>query len=232
MKGNNPTRDFPKTATATAPVTYRNSAAVYRSLSAVPAPLDVDRQQLRVEKPFAPLHGPQTKSQGEVVWAEGKHIKQAQSKEAHPIPIPLILANAPHNSLYVESNPVSKVVEAVNELFQQHLVDTEFNELKFKWKCACYNAQMETRFVSRLFSVPDKPNFFVLDFQRRSGDPFHFQSIYKAINFKLLKTGFVVPCKDQRDMPAPTMKTFKPMALPADFFFDDEQSREDRKSVV
>jgi hypothetical protein len=120
----------------------------------------------------------------------------------------------------LESNPVSKVVTAVHALFDQQFVDYEYNGTKYKWTCLCYEAQVETRFVSRLFSVPDKANYFVLDFQRRSGDPFHFHSIYKSINFKLLKSGFVVPCGEQKVLPAPEMRTFKPLALPPDFFGD------------
>jgi hypothetical protein len=119
-------------------------------------------------------------------------------------------------------------VTAVNELFTQQNVDTEFNSGKFKWKCACYDGDAETRFVSRLFSVPGKANFFVLDFQRRSGDPFHFQSIYKAINFRLLKSGFIV-CNDAKaesKVEEPVFRTFKPLALPDDFFGDDVASSE------
>jgi hypothetical protein len=223
MKGNNPTRDFSKNAGGTTPVNYRSSGAVYRSLAAAPSPLEIERHSARVEKPFLSLVGPQAKNQGAVIWAESKNVTSSslQEKEAHPVPIPLIVANAPHNSLFLESNPVSKVVFAVHQLFEHHQVDTQFNEAKFKWKCACYDAQTETRFVSRLFSVPDKANYFVLDFQRRSGDPFHFQSIYKSINFKLLKSGFVVPCGDNKVLVEPEMRTFKPLTLPVDFFADD-----------
>jgi len=131
----------------------------------------------------------------------------------------LIVAHAPHQSLFVESNPVAKVVSAVHELFQQHDVDSAYNADKFKWKCSCYASESETRFVARLFSVPDKAGFFVLDFQRRSGDAFHFQSLYKAMHFRLLKTGFVV-CNDakteQMRMEEPVMRTFKPLPLPSD----------------
>jgi len=142
----------------------------------------------------------------------------------------LIVANAPHNALFLESNPVYKVVSAVHNLFEHHRVDAQFNEAKFKWKCACYDAQTETTFVSRLFSVPDKLNYFILDFQRRSGDPFHFQSIYKAINFTLLKSGFVVPCGDSKSLIEPEMRTFRPMALPDDFFAADDDAAEENDS--
>lgn len=216
-------RDFGKSPPATTPVSYRDANTVYRSLSAVPAPLDVPRSA-STEKAFVDrLIGPQTKHQGEVVWSETKQQSVA-SGEAQPCPIPLIVAHTQHNSLFVESNPVGKVVSAVDALFQQHRVDAVFNSIKFKWKCMCYEGEIETRFVSRLFSVPGKANFFVLDFQRRSGDAFHFQSIYKAINFRLLKSGFVV-CNDRSEAEAmleePVMRTFKPLDLPDDFVADD-----------
>jgi hypothetical protein len=222
MKSQNTSRELPKHVAGgtTAPVTYRSTAAIYRSLAAVPAQIDVEKHHVRADKQFAPLVGPQTKTQGNVVWTETKNVKRSD-QELQPVPIPLIVANAPHNTVYLESNPVSKVVAAVHGLFDQHSVDYEYNGAKYKWKCACYDAQVETRFVSRLFSVPDKANYFVLDFQRRSGDPFHFYSIYKSINFKLLKSGFVVPCGEQKALVAPEMRTFKPMALPDDFFGDD-----------
>jgi hypothetical protein len=158
------------------------------------------------------------------MWAETKQQTKTQQGEPQPCPIPLIVAQAPHHSLFVESNPVSKVVSAVSELFTQQNVDATFNSGKFKWKCACYDGDAETRFVSRLFSVPGKAHFFVLDFQRRSGDPFHFQSIYKAINFRLLKSGFMV-CNDAKadtKVEEPVFRTFKPLALPDDFFGDDD----------
>jgi len=168
------------------------------------------------------LGGPQLKNQGQVFYSETKVT--SAGGEAQPCPIPIIVAHAPVNALFVESNPVSKVVAAVHDLFQHHQVDVVFNSAKFKWKCTCYDGETETRFVSRLFSVPSKPNFFVLDFQRRSGDPFHFQSIYKAINFRLLKSGFIV-CNDgrseARNIEEPTFRTFKPLALPDDFAEDD-----------
>jgi len=222
-----PTRDLAKNPpVATTPVSYRDANTVYRSLSAVPAQLDVARTAAGADKQFAgKLVGPQAKSPGEVVWAETKHAK-AQQSEAHPCPIPLIVAHAPSHALYVESNPVSNVVQAVHELFKVQKVDAVFNDSKFKWKCACYDGETETRFVARLFGVPAKPNFFVLDFQRRSGDPFHFQSVYKAINFRLLKSGFIV-CNDTRSEPKiveePAFKTFKPLALPDSFFEEDEE---------
>jgi hypothetical protein len=223
-------RDLSKNpSTATTPVNYRDANTVYRSLSAAPAPLEVGRNTAVGEKLFGgKLIGPQSKNQGEVVWSETKLVKPA-CDNSQPYPIPLIVANAPANALFVESNPVSKVVNAVHDLFQQHLVDASYNSSKFKWKCACYNGEIETRFVSCLFSVPDKPNFFVLDFQRRAGDPFHFQSIYKAINFRLLKSGFVV-CNDGKsdartNAEEPLFRTFKPMTLPSDFF-DTDVSKE------
>jgi hypothetical protein len=222
MKNQNVTQNLAKNPSGggtTAPVTYRSTAAVYRSLAAVPAQFDVEKHHARGDKQFAPLLGPQTKSQGDVVWGEAKTAKKVD-QEIQPVPIPLIVANAPHNAVYLESNPVSKVVLAVHALFDQHLVDYEYDASKHKWKCACYDAQVETRFVSRLFSVPGKMNYFVLDFQRRSGDAFHFISIYKAINFKLLKSGFVVG--DPKTQTVPEMRTFKPMALPIDFCGDDE----------
>jgi len=226
----NPSRDLPKSVGGTTPVNYRSSSAVYRSLAAVPSQVDVaDRPFRGVEKqPFSALAGPQTKAHGEVVWTETK-VKNASEKEAHPLPIPLIVANAPHNSLFLESNPVSKVVIAVHALFEQHNVDSQFNDVKFKWKCACYDAQTETRFVCRLFTIPDRVNYFVLDFQRMSGDALHFQSIYKAINYKLLKSGFVVPCGDSKNMVEPEMRTFKPRALPADFFANSDMQEEEEK---
>jgi hypothetical protein len=184
--------------------------------------LDVGRNVSATEKQFAKLVGPQTKGHhGEVVWAEAK--SKAQAGEVQPCPIPLIVANAPHHSLFVESNPVSKVVNAVQNLFDQQQVDSVFNSAKFKWKCVCYDGDVETRFVSRLFSVPDKTNFFVLDFQRRSGDPLHFQSIYRAINFRLLKSGFIVCNENRMDlkMEEPEFRTFKPLALP-DVFENEE----------
>jgi len=204
-------------------VNYRDANTVYRSLSAGPAPLDVARHSAPGEKLFGgKLSAPQAKNPGQVAWTEAKVVKGSQN-EPQPYPIPLIVANAPHQSFLVESNPVSKVVGAVHELFQQQQVDFVFNSGKFKWKCACYDGETETRFVSRLFSVPDKVNFFVLDFQRRAGDPFHFQSIYKAINFRLLKSGFIVCNDNKSDSKAaeePSFRTFKPLALPDDFFVD------------
>jgi hypothetical protein len=228
MKGSNTARDLPKNVVGTTtPVTYRSTAAVYRSLAAVPVQLDVEKHQARAEKQFASLIGPQTKNHGEVVWSETKDARPLNAREVEPVPIPLIVANAPHNTVYLESNPVSKVVAAVHELFEQQHVDFEYNGAKYKWKCACYDSQTETRFVSKLFSIPDKANFFVLDFQRRSGDPFHFQSIYKAINFKLLKSGFVVLCGDSKaNQREPEIRTFKPMALPDNFFAEDEVQEE------
>jgi len=231
MKRQNPSRDLPKTVGGTTPVNYRSSSAVYRSLSAVPAQLEVaERTTQRVDKPFSSLVGPQTKTHGEVVWAETK-TKVVTEKEAHPLPIPLIVANAPYNSLLLESNPVSKVVGAVHLLLEQHNVDTQFNDVKFKWKCACYDAHTETRFVCRLFSVPDRANYFILDFQRRNGDAMYFHSIYKAINYKLLKSGFVIPCGESRNMVEPEIRSFKPRALPADFFSSSEQDEEEEKDA-
>lgn len=213
------------TTSATTPLTYRSAGAVYRSLAAVPASVLEVSQQQRSEKPFTPLVGPQPKQRGEFVWAETKGV-HAELKEAQPLPIPLIVAQAPHNTLYIESNPVAKVIAAVHDLFEQHQVDFAYNEAKFKWKCTCYSGQVETRFVSRLFSVPNKANFFVLDFQRRLGDPFQFQSVYKAINFKLVKSGFIVSCSEQKAMPEPQMRSFQPMTLPDDFFTGDEVQEE------
>lgn len=223
----NSTRDLSKNPpVTTTPVNYRDANTVYRSLAAVPAPLDIHRSGASsAERSLGKLVGPQTKSRGDVVWAETKQTK-AQQGEAQPCPIPLIVAQAPHHSMFVESNPVSKVVSAVSELFTQQNVDAMFNSGKFKWKCACYDGDAETRFVSRLFSVPGKANFFVLDFQRRSGDPFHFQSIYKAINFRLLKSGFIV-CNDAKaesKIEEPVFRTFKPLSLPDDFFGEEDES--------
>jgi len=219
----NTSRDFAKNHPATTtPVGYQDVNAVYRSLAAVPASLDVSRGVTAVGKPFQKLDGPQNKGHGDVVWSETKQT--TQQGESQPCPIPLIVAQAPRHSLFVESNPVSKVVIAVHDLFLQHQVDVTYNSAKFKWKCVCYDGDAETRFVSRLFSVPNKQNFFVLDFQRRCGDAFHFQSIYKAINFRLLKSGFVV-CNDGRadaKMEEPVFRTFKPLALPDNFFGEDD----------
>jgi len=219
----NISRDLSRNSPATTtPVNYRDANAVYRSLSAAPAPLDVSRSAVH-QPPFGgKLAGPQSKGHGQVVYSEEKHVKSPQA-EGQPCPIPLIVANAPSNALFVESNPVSKVVTAVHELFQHHQVDVQFHSAKFKWKCLCYAGETETRFVARLFSIPSKVNFFVLDFQRRSGDPFHFQSIYKAINFRLLKSGFIV-CNDNQSelkVEEPVFRTFKPLALP-DCFYDEE----------
>jgi len=220
----NNSRDLGKNPpVATTPVNYRDANTVYRSLSAVPAPVEALRHSLHDKQFSGKLVGGQPKSQGQVAWSEAKTAKTTSS-EAQPCPIPLIVANAPHTSLFVESSPVSKVVSAVHELFKQHQVDVVFDSSKFKWKCSCYEGETETRFVSRLFSVPDKVNFFVLDFQRRSGDAFHFQSIYKAINFRLLKSGFVV-CNDRAEtktIEEPVFRTFQPLALPADFIVDEE----------
>ena len=207
----------------TTPVSYRDVSTVYRSLSAVPATLDVSRNLDAVDKQFAKLVGPQSKGHGEVVWTEKKQNK-TQTGEAQPCPIPLIVANAPHQSLLVESNPVSKVVNSVHELLKQHNVDAVFDSTKFKWKCVCYDGDVETRFVSRLFSVPGRSNFFVLDFQRRCGDPFHFQSVYRAINFRLLKSGFIVCNENRADakMEEPPFRTFKPLSLPE--IIDNDES--------
>jgi len=222
MKGNNPVRDLSKTVGGTTPVNYRSSGAVYRSLSAAPTQISVERTQT------TEIFGQQ---KGEVVWTESKNLKTSvTNKDVRPLPIPLIVANAPHNSLFLESNPVSKVIAEVHSLFEQNDVDFEFNETKFKWKCVCYDDRTETRFVSCLFSVPDKPNYFVLDFQRRSGDAFHFQSIYKAIHFKLVKSAFVVSCGDKKTLVAPEIRTFKPMALPDDFFTTDDKDEEEKDS--
>jgi len=222
MESNSNNRDARKAATTT-PVYRGVSRSVYRSLAAEPVPLSVHRDAATgLEKSFSKLNGPQTKGPGDVVWSEQKHAKAATS-ELLPCPIPLIVANAPHQSLFVESNPVTKVVAAVHELLQQHEVDSIYNSSKFKWKCSCYAGQTETRFVARLFSVPDKTGFFVLDFQRRGGDAFHFQSLYKAMHFRLLKTGFVV-CNDskaeQKAADEPVIRTFKPLPLPQDLVGD------------
>lgn len=228
MSKSNPSRDLPKSAGGTTPVGYRDTTTVYRSLAAVPSQLQAVNIHSRNEKATGSLVGPQSKSQGEVLWTDAK-VKLVQSgKEAHPVPIPLIVPNAPQNAFCLESNPLSKVVTAVNRLLEEHDVDMLFNAEKFKWKCACYEALVETRFVCRLYSIPEKEGYFVLDFQRRSGDPFHFQSIYKAIHFKLLKSGFVVPYTDSKNVIEPEFRTFKPMALPADFFSTDDQEADEK----
>jgi hypothetical protein len=230
MKPNNVSRELPKFDAGTAaPVTYRSTAAVYRSLAAVPAQFDAAKHHARDDKFEPSLVGPQAKSQGAVIWT-ARDVKRVD-QEPQPVPIPLIVANAPHNTLYLESNPVSKVVAAVHALFDQQAVDFAYSTAKFKWKCACYDGLVETRFVSKLFSVPDKANYFVLDFQRRSGDPFHFNSIYKAINFKLLKLAFVVPCGDSKTSLEPKLRTFRPLPLPDDFFAGENVSNEDQDSM-
>jgi len=225
MNRNNPTRDLPKSAGGTTPVGYRDSA-VYRSLAAVPA---VAFDARGASTPV----GPQSKNP-ETVWStdakQGGNKAANQGKAAHPLPIPLIVPNASRfNSFLLESNPVSEVIGTVDQLLLDHNVDFVFKSDKFKWKCLCYDAAVETRFVCRLYSVPAKANFFVLDFQRRSGDAFHFQSIYKAINFKLLKSGFMVPCGDQKEAVAPEFRTFKAIALPADFYAISPEEEKDAK---
>jgi len=234
MDSNISNRDAKKAATTT-PVYRGVSRSVYRSLAAEPVPLSVHRDAATgLERPFSKLNGPQTKSPGDVVWSEQKHTKSGAA-ELLPCPIPLIVANAPHQSLFVESNPVTKVVSAVHELLQQHEVDSVYNSSKFKWKCSCYAGHAETRFVARLFSVPDKTGFFVLDFQRRGGDAFHFQSLYKAMHFRLLKTGFVVcndPKSEQKFADAPVIRTFKPLPLPQDLLRDmDSQAPVDLEPI-
>lgn len=217
------------------PSTYRDN--VYRSLSAAPVPMDVGRHvSSRLDRPFeTKLLGPQQKSQGQVVWSELRKTQSVQ-KEPSPCPIPLIVANAPHHSVLVESVPVSKVVQAIDDLFKQHGVDAVYKPAKFKWKCVCYSDDVETGFVARLFAVPDKANFFVLDLQRRSGDPFHFQSIYKAINFKLLKSGFVV-CNDSRKQEVaaidePVFRTFKALSLPKEAGLEHDTHDIDIEPIV
>jgi len=237
MQKSNPSlgKQVPLTTTPVSS-SYKDSSTVYRSLLAAPAPLDIGRPGRVIQKSQeGGLVGLQSKGDGQFIWTETKQVATLKS-EKHPCPIPLIVANAPANTLFVESQPVSKVIVAIQELFHQHDVDATFDQSKFKWKCVCYSSNVETCFVARLFSVPNKPNFFVLDFQRRSGDPFHFQSIYRALNFRLLKSGFMV-CNEERqskELSAPEFRTFQPLQLPLEFkpVVDHEESATDLEPVI
>lgn len=238
MKPNRPPRDLSPTdnyrAVGATTNVYRN-AAVYRSLE-VPQPTP----QLRttsagVDKPLFGLQGPAVTNAGDVLYKEAKAGVQAfpsashdgTAQETKPLPIPMIYANVPHNMLYVNVEPVSAIVDECERLFQKHDVDTTYNAAKFKWKCVSYSSQRETSFVCKLYSVPDRANYFALDFERRSGDAFQFNSIYKSINNELVKTGFMVACPNGVRKEEPTvLKTFTPFALPDDYMDDDEMEEE------
>jgi hypothetical protein len=202
---------------------YRSSA-VFRSLE-VPLTAPTTFTPSSSEKALPHLYGPVATKQGEVFYQVKSQSKQVLTdKDSKPLPIPLIVPNAPHFSVFIQSDPVSQVIERVHSLFERNYVDAEFNPVKFKWKCACYANHNETTFVCQLFSTPEKQNYFILDFQRRSGDPFHFQSIHRSMNNELLKDGFVVNCTGEKIPTGPTpIRTFKPMALPDDFLDEVEE---------
>lgn len=226
-ENNDPFRKPPPTTTNRDPyraVVYRSSAAVYRGLELPISPpvqqLDTKRQG---EKAMPFLSGPAVNKHGEAMYVGAGEKLRVADQEAKPLPIPLLIANAPHNALTIRSQPVSLVVEEVHKLFARHLVDQDYSD--FVWDCKCYANHTETRFVARLFSAPDRTDFFLLDFQRLCGDAFHFQSIHRAINSELLKSGFVI-CKEE--CTAPTLRVFKPMPLPSNFL--DEELTEEKAS--
>jgi hypothetical protein len=225
-RSNNVARDLPTTSAAATPFKASSSAAVYRSLEVPlvhPQNLDFSHHRATTEKSHPSLVGPTATKVGEAFYGLKTAVVE---KEARPLPIPLIVANAPHNSVFIQSDPVSRVVEEVGKLLAKNDVDVEFNSTKFKWKCACYAGASETRFVVRMFSVPEKTNYFVLDFQRRFGDAFHFQSVHRAMHNELLKSGFVIACPSDKVQPSVPIRAFKPLALPANFF-DDESKKEE-----
>lgn len=191
-----------------------------------------------VDKPGIGLVGPHVSQASEAKYFRDGMPKTPEAlsqmvvtSEPKPAPIPLIVPSTQH-VLCVKSDPVSLVVKEVDGLFERHEVDTVYSSVKFKWKCATYSNQRETRFVCKLYSVPQEPNYFVLDFERRCGDAFQFQSIYRSLNNELLKSGFLVKCDRNKQAEECTpMKTFKPLALPEDYTMeeDDEESKVEAK---
>jgi len=235
-KSNNAPRELPTGNSATTPV-FRGSAAVYRSLEVPIAPVaPLDFAVRSTEKSHPSLVGPTANGKGEAFYeVKGVKAKSASSssspvseKEHKPLPIPVIIANAPHHSVFVKSDPVSLVVDQVHKLFNRHSIDIDFDPAQFKWKCACYATHVETRFICRLFQVPDKSNYFVLDFQRLGGDAVHFQSIHHSINNELLKSGFVIACEQEKAKETVPIRTFKPMAMPANFFSAEDDMVEEK----
>lgn len=212
-------------------------AAVYRSLAMVESSSETLPFEVRrvTDKAHAHLNDPVASKRGEVFWdasgAKMAAMKANMSKEesSKPMPIPLIVVNAPHKTLYLQSDPVGLVIDQVHDLLERHAVDCQYHSDLFKWKCFAYGkGGAETSFVCRLFTVPDKVNYFILDFQRRSGDAYHFTSLYKGMHNELLKSGFVVNCGSRVpvDPPAP-VRTFNAPQLPAEFKDVMEEKAED-----
>lgn len=63
--------------------------------------------------------------------------------------------------------------------FSEEKIDCDFKEHKFKFKCVSYAGTVASEFVVRVFA--ESPGAYLIEFQRRSGCCFAFQTAYASL---------------------------------------------------
>lgn len=151
-------------------------------------------------------------------------------------PIPLLPPCFSRNTSVISKSSPQEILDGV-AAFLTTQVDAEFQIKKRAYKCSgkFFWEEKLCQFMVSLFKTPPEhnhPNCILIEFQRRRGDAFAYQNIYRATVDALKERDLVhfnghPDCPDPTQLPTQLPALRMPLPLPEDLDWSDDESESD-----